>query len=132
MPDSRQQPNQGKGFRLVTHDGKEKFLPIPMPLTKAADLFHIEMSEEPAPPPPPVPLAEGAGEPPSDPPQAPPAAMEPDPEPQPEPEQKPEMSQEETKEFRETRLARLQNEYVQLLSSLYWVQSEIEDLKGGK
>jgi hypothetical protein len=115
MADSREQANPGKGFRLVTNDGKEKFLPIPMPLTKAADLFRIEPSE---PDPPPVPLAQGDGQPPSEPPAAPPGMMEP----MPEPERRSEESD-------EAKIARLEGEHTDLLSALYWVQTQIAELK---
>jgi hypothetical protein len=110
MADSNEQPNPGKGFRLVTNDGKEKFLPIPMPLTKAADLFRIEPAEPD--PVPPVPLAQDAGQPPSEPPAAPPGMMEPAPE-----------------ESDEMKISRLEMEHTDLLSALYWVQTQIAELK---
>jgi hypothetical protein len=114
MADNVEDPNPRRGFRIVTSDGKEKFLPVRMPLAQPADLFRTVPLE-----PEPQPLAQGAGEPPSEPPAAPPAAMEPEPEREPTPLETP-----------EARLARLEKEYTDLLSALYWVESEISELRG--
>lgn len=109
MADSKEQANPGRGFRLVTNDGKEKFLPIPMPLATPADLMRIEPAEE---VPEAQPLAQDAGQPPSEPPEAPPAAMEPAPE-----------------GSDAARIAKLEMEQADLLSALYWVQTQIAELK---
>jgi hypothetical protein len=112
MSDSKEQTNPGRGFRLVTNDGKEKFLPIPMPLSKPAELMRIEPGEEVPEAQPPAPLAQDAGQPPPEPPAAPPEAMEPAPE-----------------ENDAAKIAKLEMEQADLLSALYWVQTQIAELK---
>lgn len=126
MSGSNERPNPSKGFRLVTNDGKEKFLSFPMRLTQPEDLFRIQPEPEP-PVLPPAPVAQDAGQPPSEPPQAPPAAMEPEPE----PEKNVELDAN-AQEVRQARIGRLEKEYAELLSSLYWVQTELKELKGGQ
>lgn len=102
MTDSVENPNAGqpgRGFRLITEDGTEKFLPIP------------------------IPLAQGVGQPPTEPPEAPPATMEPAPE---EPERKSEQKIEETVE---AKITRLEKEYADLVSALYWVETQLSELR---
>lgn len=108
------QPNPGRGFRIVTKDGKEKFVPVPMPLAQPADLFPVEIEPQP-----PEALPAGEGQPPSEPPAAPPEAMEP----APEPEYRP------VAETKEAKIARLEREEADLVAALYWIQTQLAELK---
>ena len=52
-------------------------------------------------------------------------------EPEPEPEKNVELDAN-AQEVRQARIGRLEKEYAELLSSLYWVQTELKELKGGQ